>query len=477
MGSITSGHDAAALAPLFYEPLRDVAAIVYRHEVFRDLENATLLEAIRRFAGQIQTVQRRLRHSADTTYAFDQERWLLGAAVAFDAAIGELRNALASAPVRSKGLTAFRDYLAAYAASEAYAALGADTQRVKSAITAVDYRLLIHGSKVTISRSRPEPDYSAEVLGTFDKFRQGVGKTYAWRFEQGADMNHVEAAILDRVARLYPAPFAALHEFAGVHAEFMEPAIARFEREIQFYLAYLDYVGPLRAAGLPFCYPEVGQGSHTIEARRFFDLALATSLANSGRQIIPNDLELQGDQRVVVVSGPNQGGKTTFSRAVGQLHHLARIGVPVPGERVSLPLVDQIFTHFEREEQVEDLSSKLEDDLRRMHDILERATCASLLIMNESFSSTTVDDQLFISRRVLRQIVDCGLLCVLVTFLDELAVLDPATVSMVSSVDPAEPARRTFEIVRRPADGLAYAMAIAEKHHLTYAHLKERLAR
>ncbi len=97
--------------------------------------------------------------------------------------------------------------------------------------------------------------------------------------------------------------------------------------------------------------------------------------------------------------------------------------------------------------------------------------------MNESFSSTTVDDQRFIGTQVIRRILDCGLHCVVVTFLDELVALDPAIVSMVSSVDPDDDARRTFRIVRRPPDGLAYAMAIAEKHRLTYPSVKARLAR
>jgi len=232
-----------------------------------------------------------------------------------------------------------------------------------------------------------------------------------------------------------------------------------------------------RGTGLSFCYPQVVAGSHAVEGHAVFDLALADSLVRKGRGVVVNDIALSGAERIIVVSGPNQGGKTTFARAMGQLHHLARIGVPVPGDHLRLPLVDQVFTHFERQEQVEDLASKLEDDLRRIHLILEKATSASLLIMNESFSSTTVGDQLFIGRRVIRQIVDCGLLCVVVTFLDELSTLDQAIVSMVSTVDPNDVTRRTFEIVRRPADGLAYALTIAEKHRVTYPSLKERLAR
>jgi hypothetical protein len=476
--SVLAGRDALGLAPVFYEPLVDVGTITYRHDVFRDLEDEALLEVVRGFGQQMQTVRRRLDHAAKTTYIFDRQRWLLAAADAYCVAVDRLHAGLQTASLRSDGLQAFRDHLAAYATSSAFTALVADTQRTRTVISGVSYRLRIHGSKATVTRFALEPDYSAEVLATFDKFRQGSATPYNWRFEQGSDMNHVEAAILDRVARLYPEAFATLGEYAGRHGRFLDPTIARFDREVQFYVAYRDFMGRVqRGDGLRFCYPEVTPGSHELVGRRVFDLALADSLGREGRTVVPNDIELTGAERVVVVSGPNQGGKTTFARTIGQLHHLARIGVPVPGERLRVPLVDQIFTHFEREEQVEDLSSKLEDDLRRIRLILERATSASLLIMNESFSSTTVADQLFIGRRVLRQIVDCGLLCVVVTFLDELSRLDPAIVSMVSTVDPTDSARRTFEIVRRPADGLAYALAIAEKHRVTYPSLKDRLTR
>jgi hypothetical protein len=476
--SITAGREAYGLARLLYEPLPDVRAIDYRHDVFRDLEDEALLGAIRAFGQQMQTVQRRLAHAAKTTYAFDQDRWLLSAAEHFGATVGELNTGLQAGEPRSAGLCGFRDYLAAYVASEAFATLMADTEHIKTILSGVRYRIRIHSPKVTVTRFAAEPDYSAEVLATFEKFRQGARKTYDWRFDQGSDMNHVEAAILDRVARLYPEAFAALHEYAERHGGFLDPTIARFEREVQFYVAYRDYIDRVRrGTGLRFCYPEVTSESHELEARRVFDLALADSLVREERAVVPNDIELSGAERIVVVSGPNQGGKTTFGRAIGQLHHLARIGVPVPGEAVRLPLVDQIFTHFERQEQVEDLASKLEDDLRRIHAILDSATSASLLIMNESFSSTTVGDQLFIGRRILDRIVDCGLLCVVVTFLDELAGFGPAVVSMVSTVAPDDETRRTFEIERRPADGLAYALAIAEKHRLTYARLKPRLGR
>ena len=95
--------------------------------------------------------------------------------------------------------------------------------------------------------------------------------------------------------------------------------------------------------------------------------------------------------------------------------------------------------------------------------------------MNEILTSTTLQDAIVLSKSIAAKIIQLDLLCVWVTFVDELASLAAQTVSMVSTVDPGNLAERTYKIVRKDADGRSYAMSIAEKYRLTYDTLSERL--
>ncbi|MFU0781697.1 MAG: Transcriptional regulator [Thermoanaerobacterium thermosaccharolyticum] len=113
----------------------------------------------------------------------------------------------------------------------------------------------------------------------------------------------------------------------------------------------------------------------------------------------------------------------------------------------------------------------------RIYDILSKATPYSIAILNEIFTSTTLKDAIFLSKKIMDRIIDLGLLCVWVTFIDELSTYSEKTVSVVSTVVPDNPSLRTYKVVRKPADGLSYAITIAEKYKLTYEHIKERVKR
>jgi len=463
------------ITTVLYGRLRDAGAVRYRQEVFRDLEDPALLAAIQRFTGLIGEVRAHLRQLDAMQYRYQREGWLLDAAAIYCEAVASLAGQLASAPLASRALLAFRDYLASYVASAGFITLAGDTRSRKDALAQIRYCTRIDGARVEVSRYTGEADYSAVVLDTFERFKQGAAKDYLIPYRVQPGMNHIAAQIVELVARLFPEQFTALEEYCRQHAGFLDEGIRQADQELQFYLAFGDYITPVRAAGLSFCYPEVSAGSKDVRAADTFDLALAHKLVSQRTPVVTNDFHLDGPERIAVVTGPNQGGKTTFARTFGQLHHLAAVGCPVPGSAARLFLPDRIFTHFEREEDLAAMSGKLEDDLIRIGDILLDATPASIVILNEIFTSTTVHDARFLGTKLLTKVMRLDALCVYVTFVDELASLGDQIVSMMSTIVPANPAERTYKVVRKPADGLAYALAIAEKYDLTYQRLYDRL--
>jgi DNA mismatch repair protein MutS len=476
VASVAGDRDERELiAGLLYRQVRDMSTLHYRHDVFRDLEDPGLSGATARFTDRIRQVRAHLEHLAKMQSSQQRQGWFLDAAAIYCDAVRSLAAELTEGTVASRGLQAFRDYLTGYVASAGFTRLAADTADRQRDLAGIVYEVRIKGPRVEVSRYDGETDYSAEITQTFARFQQGAVKDYLVQYRTWPGMDHVGAQVAELVARLFGDEFTALAEYCQQHAGFVDPLVDRFDRELQFYLAYLDYLRPLRTAGLSFCYPDLTGESKEIFARDTFDLALGAKLATVGKAVVTNEFHLSDPERVIVVSGPNQGGKTTFARTFGQLHHLASTGCPVPGTAARLFACDQILTHFERVEDISNLTGKLEDDLLRIQRTLREATTRSIVIMNEIFTSTTVSDARFLGEKVMAKVIELDLLCVYVTFVDELASLGPSVVSMASTIVPENPAERTYKIVRKPADGLAYALALAAKHRVTYQQLKGRL--
>jgi hypothetical protein len=475
VAAVVDGRQQYRLTEFFHVPLDSVDAITYRHDVMRDFQRRDLRERIKSFAGEMAQMRAHLALSEKLYYHYQKKSWWLDATLIYVDTVKKLTQDLREVQPHSRGLRCFCDHLSLYSCSPEFARLDSEALRVKQLIDTVKYTVHVAGNKVTVARYDDEVNYSTEVAATFEKFKRGAVKSYRGRFSDYPAMSHVEQLVLEQVARLYPNVFAALNNFCASHRGYLDESVAAFDREAQFYLAYLEHIEQLGRVGLQFCFPGVSAESKEIYARETFDLALAGKFVDEERLVVCNDFHLSGPERIFVVSGPNQGGKTTFARTFGQIHYLARLGLPVPGTGARLFLFDHLFSHFEHGENLQDLHGKLQDDLLRIRAILDKATAHSVIVINEIFNSTSLVDAVLLGTKILERIIRMDALCVCVTFIDELASLSDTAVSMASAVSPEDPAIRTFKVERRPADGLAYAIAVAEKYQLTFDALRRRI--
>jgi hypothetical protein len=473
-----SGREAYRLREFFLTPLGDEDSVAYRQEVFRDLDGGALRRAVEGFAASMRSVRSGLEQAGKLHCRRQRQAWVLDAAMLYADAVAALAQALDEVPA-SRALGEFAAQLSDYARSPAFTRLRDDARSVHVGLEQVRYLLRIKGPTVSVRKLGDEADYHDRVRDTFARFEQPEGGPVLERRRQSVEMDHVEEWILDLVADLYPGEFAALEEFTESHQGFVAPLVESFDREAQFYLAWLEHTEALARDGLPFCLPAVGRSRKQVHALDAFDLALAqTAEPGRGRRgIVLNPVELGEGERIMVVAGPNQGGKTTYARTFGQLHYLAALGLSVPAREAELFLPDAVYTHFERGESHADTVGKLHEELLDVHGSLTAATAESVLILNEVFTSTSLEDAVYLGSKVIGQVDRLGALCVCVTFVEELVDASAAAVSVSTRAEPGDPTARTFEFVRRRPDGLSYALALARRHGLDHDTLAERLRR
>lgn len=203
--------------------------------------------------------------------------------------------------------------------------------------------------------------------------------------------------------------------------------LRNLSQEILFYEGAVKLVQTMKNLDLITTRAEMARAEErTLELQGIYDLSFALYLSDKGcsnslRNIVTNDVCIRGGERIQIITGPNQGGKTTYIRALGILQVLAQAGIPVPAAKAVVSPVDQLFTHFPVDEKPESNEGRLGEELQRMLNILENATENSLVLMNEAFASTNSKEGSIIAQDILMALAVIGARCSFVTHLYELA--------------------------------------------------------
>lgn len=457
---------------LLYMPMKSEQDIKYRQEVFQDLTDINISRGIESFSKDAEILQYNMKKLREVD-SVQRNRLFLDSAYLYCNSIISLLNCLDNNAVKSHGLNSLRNYLRSYSKSEEFRILASESKGVESAMESLRYMITVKGTRITVRRSIESEDFGAEIVKYFDRFLDGEQPEFKENYSYST--GHVEASLVEMASRLYPDQFLRMESFYENHQNFINPVIERLMREIKFYTRYITYMRRFIDSGLDFCIPEIVSSGDVFYSRNSYDLALAGKLLDRGILPVTNGFYLEGGAKIILVTGPNNGGKTTFARAFGQMHYLASLGFPVPGSSARFQALDKIYTHFEKSETVENPVGRLEEELIRFHEIVKNATCRSIVIINEMLSSATLSDGIEIGKKIIENLKEIGCITVYVTFIHELSLIE-GTESYVAQVNNKDPEKRTYKIIKQPSNGMAYAHALAEKYGLSYEDLRRRIS-
>ena len=195
--------------------------------------------------------------------------------------------------------------------------------------------------------------------------------------------------------------------------------IAHLRAEIGFCVACLNLHEILTGKGEPTCMPEpVASGTETLTARGLYDASLSLALGRA--RAVGSDLDGDG-RRLVVITGANRGGKSTFLRSLGLAQLMMQAGMFVTAQAFSADIRHGLFTHFKREEDITLRSGKLDEELSRMSSVIDELQPDSLVLLNESFASTNEREGSEIGRQIVRALLESGVKVGYVTHMFDLA--------------------------------------------------------
>lgn len=251
--------------------------------------------------------------------------------------------------------------------------------------------------------------------------------------------------------------------------------------EIIFYIRFAELCDKIMQKNLPLCKAEIiPKEKRNCRIENLYNIKLAIkNVQGDNINIVTNDFVFDDDKRIYILTGPNRGGKTTITQAVGLAFLLAQNGIYVPGSSMKFSPCDNIFTHFPADENDTVDLGRLGEESKRLAEIFKSATRYSLLLLNESLATTNVAEGLYIAKDVVKAMRYLGTRAVFNTHMHDLARNtyrfnsetegDSKVESMVTGV---ENGNRSFKVFIAPPQGVSYARDIAEKYGMTFERIK-----
>ena len=303
------------------------------------------------------------------------------------------------------------------------------------------------------------------------------------------DLNTADKALFDELAAISDSYVQKLCDVLEEYQKITLKDMYSISYQLDFYLGAIDMINLCESAGMKMCRPVISDGATVIKGLFdpiYFREARTYNLRakeKDRKPVVLNDISFGKDADFYILTGANNGGKTTFVRAVGICFAMAQAGLYVPAESCTIRPADYIYTHFPKEEQTGINASRFTTEIKQFRTISETITDNSLLFMNESIQSTTPGECVDIAYEMVRIFTSIGVRGIFATHLPELAErIDELNQSGVRSklesltvLTDEQTGERKYKVVKGKPSRTSHARTILDEFGISYEQIAERL--
>ena len=482
---------------------RNPDVIKYRTDIFDDIIHfPKLRERIKELLEQLAFLKEMERSLKDTAAApIWQLVNRLNELEIYINCISGINDALSQNNIKSDGLKLLKDYVSSVYEESGFEYLKEDikglvneVREIKSVSVGVNLDNLMRPVEVGIVSINTEPFTKTPLLSRFLDFA-----TKENQLEQGASFHGMtKFHTVGKIAG--EDPFTSnltkvMTEMLGLTVKRLKSKLSKYTNvsgysltklipEFLFYIRWADYIGKMQELNIQFCKPVIiPHEKREMHAKGLYNFKLAMQKVEGKKiDIIANDIDFDAEHRIYIMTGPNRGGKTTMTQAVGLVFLLAQFGIYVPCESVELSPVDNIYTHFPADENKTVDLGRLGEESQRMSEIFSQATNESLLLFNESLATTSFEEGLYIAKDVVKALRYLGPRTIFNTHMHELAMnLDEVNTKIegdskvASLITGIHEGKRSYKIFLAPPEGVSYAQDIAKKYGVTFDQLLDNI--
>ncbi len=393
--------------------------------------------------------------------------------------------------VKSKAFTALAKRIDDLVCSDYYAELNAKLEEltnrvrdIKSVTIGVNLDAQLRPTNAGVLSINPEPFHSGDVLDKILRLNF-KGNEYTCianlvPFNKKQSENQRTALSLAFNSAINDVYKQSLRSWKKIVQSFVlenTDFLLNLLPEIEFLVKGTNLLRQLTDKGLKTCKPEIVTDKNVFVANELYNPCVALKVDD---EIITNEVEFKDEYMIFVLTGPNRGGKSVITCAIGLAQAMLQLGMFVPATSATISIADGIYTHFPTGADDTIDKGRLGEECARLRDIFQDVTNKSLVLLDESLSSTGSFEASYIAAEVLAGFSRIGCRCLFSTHLHELAAeidnINARTapeggVRIDSLVAGIEDGKRSFKIYRMKPDGKSYARDIADKYGLSYENI------